>query len=447
MRLRYVRGLRILFVLAFFVLLGQQLVQSQRSAAASTYYVASLDGTIEPGAQDFVVSSIDDAQSVGANHFILVLNTLGGAGDNMINIISAISRYESTSGNVFITLIGPSASHAFSAGSFIAEASTKIYMVNATQIGSATPIITGIPGEEIASVQKKAIAAFATYMQSLTSQFGRNATATGLMVTDGVSYNETDAAKFNVIDQWLKVLTISDALTALGVPVSTEIHTPGLRSQAITILSDPNVDALLFLIGSFAILIDLTHPTLIVSAVGGAALVLALFGFGLFGASLTSIILMLIGALFIFLELKTHHGVSALAGVVIFVIGFLLIFRTPPLPAQPSPSTPPVANFFQISTVTYVIIGAIAVAGIALSLYLYGLREQFQKRTPLLDPKGIIGKEGKLLGDLKAGGVATANVGAEEWSVTASADIPKGSRIRVKEVQGLRVTVEKVEGK
>jgi membrane-bound serine protease (ClpP class) len=439
------RSIRILLFLVLLLLVGQQLIQTHKAAAVPTYYVASLNGTIDPGAEDFVVSSINNARASGADHFILILNTLGGAGDNMVNIITAISAYESE-GNNFTTLIAPSSGHAFSAGAFIAEASTNITMVAGTVIGSATPIITGIPDAELASIQQKDIAAFATYMETLTLQFHRNATAAGEMVTLGRSYDNVNATRKHVVDRWLPVTSVLDALTMMGVPAETPIQTPSWRSQAISILSDPNLDALLFLIGAFAILLDLLHPTLIVSIVGGAALVLALFGFGLFGASLTSIILMLIGAAFIFLELKTHHGISALAGVVIFVIGFLLIFQTPPLPAQPSPSTPPLANFFQISPITYAIIGAIAALGIGMSLYLYGLREEFQKHVPHFDPKGIIGKEGKLLTDLKAGGVATANIGAEEWSVTASEDIAKGTRVKVLEVEGLKLKVQKMDG-
>src|SRR3989442_9371135 len=47
-------------------------------AGASTYYVASLDMVIDPGAQDFVTTAIGDARSVGADHFVLVVNKNGG---------------------------------------------------------------------------------------------------------------------------------------------------------------------------------------------------------------------------------------------------------------------------------------------------------------------------------------------------------------------------------
>src|SRR5437879_13867248 len=73
-------------------------------AGASTYYVASLDMVIDPGAQDFVTTAIGDSRSVGADHFVLVVNTNGGSGDNMENIINAISD-NVNDGNNFTTLM------------------------------------------------------------------------------------------------------------------------------------------------------------------------------------------------------------------------------------------------------------------------------------------------------------------------------------------------------
>src|SRR5712664_1323771 len=80
----------------------------EKAHAQSNVYVASLDQNIDPGAQDFVVSSINDATSSGIHNFILIINTNGGAGVNMENIISAISNYEYSGNNNFTTLISPS---------------------------------------------------------------------------------------------------------------------------------------------------------------------------------------------------------------------------------------------------------------------------------------------------------------------------------------------------
>ncbi len=414
-------------------------------ATSGTYYVASLDMDIGPGAQDFLTTSLGDAKSIGADHFVLVMNTNGGSGDNMENMINAISDYEGA-GNNFTTLVAPAGRHDFSAGAFIAESSTKIYMTPGTVIGSATPIITGIPGEEINSTLTKDKNAFTTYMQALTDRWSRNGNATGLMVSQGVSYNSTYASQLNVINGVVNANTLSDALIMIGVPAGTPVHEVGAKSLFIAVLSDPNVDGILFLLGTFAILADLFHPTLILTFVGAAAIILALFGLGLFGASIISILLMLLGAVFIFLELKTHHGVSALIGVIIFVIGFLLIFHTPPPAPEPGCTTsscpPSGVSFSAIGAATYVILAVIGGAMVLGSLYLYKIREAMAHVPVAYDAKSIIGKEGTLTSDLKAGAVATANIASEDWSVTGNQDIPKGSRVIVKERSGLKLVVE-----
>jgi membrane-bound serine protease (ClpP class) len=432
--------------LALTLFLVSQSVMAERAAAASGYYVASLNAGIDAGAQDFVTSSLSDAKSSGDSVFILVLNTFGGNGNNMDNIIQAISNYE-TAGNTFITLVAPAQTHAFSAGAFIAEASTKIYMVNQTVIGSATPVL---PPLSDPTELRKDISGFSEYMKAITDGWNRNGTAAAQMVTNGTSYTNTEATNLHVINGTLpgSSLSVRDALAALPAPYTVQdaqniqIHEPGIRATAIAVLSDPNLDSVLFLLGVFAILIDLFHPTLILSAIGATALALALVGLGVFGASLVSIVLMLVGALFIFLEIKIHHGLSALIGVAIFIIGFILIFRLPPAPPV---SNQPTGTFVPIGAITYVILGIVGGGVVLGSLYLYKVREALMHRPPTINPKAIIGKQGQMKTDLKAGEVATAIIGAEEWTVTSTQDISQGTRVLVKDMQGLKLVVEKME--
>ena len=431
---------------AFTLFLVSQSLMAERTAATSGYYVASLNAGIDAGAQDFVTSSIGDAKASGANVFVLVLNTFGGNGNNMDNIIQAISNYE-TAGNTFITLVAPAQTHAFSAGAFIAEASTKIYMVNQTVIGSATPVL---PPLSDPTELRKDISGFSEYMKAITDGWNRNGTAAAQMVTNGTSYTNTEATSLHVVNGTLpgSSLSVRDALAALPAPYTVpdaqnvQIHEPGIRATAIAVLSDPNLDSVLFLLGVFAILIDLFHPTLILSAIGATALALALVGLGVFGASLISIVLMLIGALFIFLEIKIHHGLSALIGVAIFIIGFILIFRLPP---PPPASNQPTGTFVPIGAITYAILGIVGGGVVLGSLYLYKVRETLMHRPPTIDPKAIIGKQGQMKTDLKAGELATAIIGAEEWTVTSPEDMSQGTRVIVKDRQGLKLIVERVE--
>jgi len=438
--------LRSAFLVALILAISSLTISSIASSCTGQpiYYVASMNMTIDPGAQDFITGAIGDAQAACANHFILVMNTFGGNGANMDNIINAISNYQA-SGGIFVTLIAPSGSHAFSAGAYIAEASNKVYMTPGTAIGSATPIVYNIPTGEENTTLTKDISGFRAYMQALASHFSRNLTATGIMVTKGVSYTPDEAARLHVIDGVINATSVEAALGAIGAPAPYVIHAPGIRSLAISVLADPNVSGLLFLVGTFAILADVYHPTLIVSIAGVVAIALALIGLGVFGAPIVSLFLMILGAAFIFLELKTHHGISALIGVVVFIVGFLLIFQTPPPPAQPTPNQPPQANFFTIGPITLILLGLLGAGIVVGSVYLYRIREGVMKRPGALGPSLLIGKEGTLITDLKAGGNATANIASEEWTVTSSQEIARGTRIKVKEVRGLKLVVERSE--
>src|SRR6266705_3320229 len=418
-----------LFLLLAFVFLTIQASLPQKAHAQSNVYVASLDQNIDPGAEDFVVSSINEATSAGIHNFILILNTNGGSGANMENIISAISDYE------------------YSAGAYIAESSKFIVMIPGTVIGSATPIVSGIPTGEENTTLTKDISAFTQYMVTLTKHNNRNYNATALMVTKGVSYDcgtvtSCSAYQQNVINTVLSANNTQQALTTLHAG-DAPIHTAGTRSIFLSVISDPNLDSILFLAGVFAILADLYHPTIIFTVVGASAIALALLGLGVFGAPIVSIVLMMIGAIFIFLELKTHHGVSAIAGVVIFIVGFLLIFSLPS--STPAPSSAPSGSgtFIQIGVLTYTILGIVGGGGVLGSIYLYRVRETLMHRPPAQNPKAIIGKTGRLTSDLKAGEVATANIGAEDFTVTGSTDLPNGTLVRVKDIQGLRLIVEK----
>jgi len=437
-----------LFLLLAAVVLTVQASLPQPAHAASNVYVASLDQDIDPGAQDFVVSSINDATSSGIHNFILIINTNGGAGVNMENIISSISTYEGN-GNNFTTLVAPGSAHAYSAGAYIAESSNSIVMVPGTVIGSATPIVSGIPlGQENSTFQKD-LNAFTKYMTTLTGSHGRNVTATAQMVTGGISFdcqtfNSCYAFQQHVINQRLNANNTQQALAALGA-AGAPIHTPGVTSTFLSIISDPNLDSILFLAGTFAILADLYHPTLIFTVVGGAAIALALLGLGVFGAPLVSIILMLIGAVFIFLELKTHHGVSAIAGVIIFIVGFLLIFSLPSSAPAPAAAPSGTGTFIQPGILTYTVLGLLGAGGVFGSIYLYRVRETLMNQPPAQNPKAIIGKKGRLTSDLKAGELATANIGSEDFTVTGSTDLPKGTLVKVKDVDKLKLIVEKAE--
>ncbi len=453
------KALRLVFAAALLVVLAAQLAPIHAQAGsnacqAGSPYVASLNGNIDPGAADFMSTTVSNAESLHACSIVFVLTTDGGDGASMQSMVTSIESYQAWGGN-FTTLVAPEGAYAFSAGSYIAEASNSIFMAPGTTIGSATPIVSGIPTGEENTTMTKDINAFASYMQTLTSAHGRNATATALMVTKGVSYCSTPASsaipcpsalKYHVVDAVLSATTLQGALADLGVPASTPVNTPGIRSSLISILSDPNVSSLLFLVGVFAVMADIYHPTIVLSVVGVVVIAIALFGLGVFGASPLAVLLMIVGAAFIFLEVKTQHGISALLGVVIFVFGFLLVYQLPPASPsnQGSGQLPPV-NFSGIPDITYGLIVALGAAIVIGSLYLRSIREGLRKRPKVNEPTALIGREGTMESDHVKGGRGVAEIASEEWTVTSDQDLRRGDAVRVKGVQGNTLVVEKKE--
>ena len=93
-------------------------------SGSGSYYVLSLNADVDPGAANYVTSSISDAQSAGASHVVLVMNSFGGDAQSMDTVIQAISTYEA-SGGTFITLIGPYGANAFGAGSYISNTTSR----------------------------------------------------------------------------------------------------------------------------------------------------------------------------------------------------------------------------------------------------------------------------------------------------------------------------------
>jgi membrane-bound serine protease (ClpP class) len=444
------KWLRPLLVTALLLALVGGFVPTHADGCTSKtgYYVASLNADIDPGAANFMSTTVANAEAACEGHIVFILSTNGGDGGDMESMVNSISSYQQWNGTghlgTFVTLVAPQGAYAFSAGSYIAEASDEIFMVNGTVIGSATPIVSGIPTGEENTTMAKDISAFTNYMQTLTEANGRNYTATGLMVSAGLSYTDAEAVKYGVINGVVNATSVEGALQALGVPANTPINTPGISSTLISIFSDPNVSSLLFLVGVFAILVDIFHPTFVLSFVGVVVIAMALFGLGLFGASPLAIALMVIGAAFIFLEVKTQHGISALIGVTVFIVGFLFIFQFPAASAS-NPSLPANATFSRIPDTTYALIVALGAAIVIGSLYLRRIRAGLMAKPKVYDSSATIGKTGEMKTDLAAGGKGDARIGAEEWSVTSNSDLKRGDPVKVIAVDGLELKVERLE--
>ncbi len=110
-----------------------------------------LDGDVEPSMYDFCARAIDDALQENPDYIVFEINTFGGRLDAAFDLVDTIMAVK---GPTTIALVKKKA---ISAGSLIALACKKLYMLEATTIGDCAPIVQGgdgtpqIVGEKIQS--------------------------------------------------------------------------------------------------------------------------------------------------------------------------------------------------------------------------------------------------------------------------------------------------------
>ena len=110
-----------------------------------------LEGDVEPSMYDFCARAIADALQENPDYIVFEINTFGGRLDAAFDLVDTIMAVK---GPETIALVKKKA---ISAGSLIALACKKLYMLEATTIGDCAPIVQGgdgtpqIVGEKIQS--------------------------------------------------------------------------------------------------------------------------------------------------------------------------------------------------------------------------------------------------------------------------------------------------------
>ena len=110
-----------------------------------------LEGDVEPAMFEFCARAIDDALKENPDYIVFEINTFGGRLDAAFDLVDTIMAVK---GPETIALVKKKA---ISAGSLIALACKKLYMLEATTIGDCAPIVQGgdgtpqIVGEKIQS--------------------------------------------------------------------------------------------------------------------------------------------------------------------------------------------------------------------------------------------------------------------------------------------------------
>lgn len=392
--------------------------------------VLDVKGVIDPTVAEYVHLSL-----LEENYIIIIrIDTPGGLGDSMMEIVKDIESSDSP----VVVYVYPSGARAASAGTFILMSSHIAAMAPGTTIGAAHPVeITG-QGE----VPEKITEHFASYMKALAERHHRNVTWAEYAVRKSMSATPEEALKFNVIE------LIADNTTVLlekidnrNVSVKGENITLStkdlrltykemtLRQQILHTLSNPNVAYVLFMIGIYGIILELSNPGATIPGVlGGLCIILALWSFNVLSMNKAGIALIIFALILFIAELLTPtYGALTVGGIISLILGSLLL---PNVEKEP---------FIKVSF-NLILASVIVTAGFFI-LVLGAVIRTF-KRKPTTGREGMVGLEGITITPLKPEG--EVKIHGEIWkAISLEGDIEKDTPVVVEDIKGLRLYVRR----
>jgi len=396
---------------------------SAASNPSGPVIIVNFNVQVDPGSSLFVKRAVDLAVDQKASAIVITMNTPGGLLNDMASIVSSIAD-ANASGIPTYTYVPPNAL-AGSAGSFIAFACNKIILGKGSEIGPSKPIVVG--GTQLE--QEHTQAGMLSLLVGLAQKWGRNSTAANNMVQNDVAYSTDEALRYHIING--QANTLDEAINDLGLTGHTQIIlNESFYEQFISALSNPILDGILILIGVIAIVIDIQHGSILLTIVGAVSILGGLIGAEVIDASLLGFFIIAIAAVLIFLELKLGHGFSMMAGVILGVFG--IYYLTNGLSYSPSP----------INISVEVELFAIVAAGILIGLYFRWVISPLRQKSKMTGPESLINDVGITISDLTPTG--EVRVGGVIWRAeSASGNIAKDQKIRVKRLNGLVLIVEK----
>ncbi len=331
------RKLAILITLIVSPMILSNTVNPARSQENKTVNVLKIEGEINNHKESIITKFIDKSNQESHKAMIILLNTLGGSGKSMMNIIEDIKKSKTP----IITYVHPQGGRASSAGTYIAMSSDLIAMSPSTSIGACEPILGYDSSGQIIKAPEKIRNFYASYMRSLAEESGRNITIAEKFVTENLSLTTEEALQLGVSD--LKASSLeelikkADDLKTVGNDPTTlnlenaqiENFEKSLSDRVLEVITEPTINYLLFILGIFGLVFGFLSPGwYLPETFGTIALLLAIIGYGYISFQIVGLIFIFISILFFYAELETStFGFFTAAGLISFFFGSMFLFR------------------------------------------------------------------------------------------------------------------------
>ena len=423
--------------LTFTGLLDQSIFASPAEGSPVVEEV-NLDDVVQPISSEYIRRGIGRGNQIGAQAILLEIDTPGGLESSMREIIASIiaSRVP------VIAYVAPAGARAASAGFYILLSADLAVMAPGTHTGAAHPVVLG--AYDIGkTMEEKLENDSAAYIRSLAERRGRNLKLAEEGVRSSHSYTEQEALDGHLIDAVCNtpqqifaqfdgktIKRFDGSTTTLHLKDATiDFYMMTGREKFLFWLVDPNIAFLLGALGVACLWIEFTHPGMVLPGmVGAIAIVLALFAFHLLPVNYAGVVLILMALALFGLEAKLgSHGVLAAGGIVAMLFGALILVNSP-LPGASIRLVTALAVTLPLAVIMVVLL-RLAIAA--------RLRKAVTGKEGLIDEVGIAETE---LGPKESGG--KVRVHGEIWQARANQDIPRGTEVTVRKVDGLTLGVE-----
>jgi membrane-bound serine protease (ClpP class) len=402
-----------------------------------------LNGAIDPVTAEFVVRSIARAEEDGAQFLMIRLQTPGGFGSSMEEIITRMLGSKVP----IVVYVAPSGAKAASAGFFILLASDIAAMAPGTNTGAAHPLmaIGGFPvdsGEAGKTLTEKITSNATAFLRSIATKRKRNVEEAEKGVVDSKSFTDSEALQARLIDfiaknedelfeklHGYRVQLFSGEERILDTRDRSIIdYEMTAREKLLAAITQPNLALLLGITGLVLLYFEFTNPGFIAPGViGGICVLLSVLGFSFLPINYVGVLLILLAIGLFVAEVKVGgFGILGIGGLVAMIIGMLILVDSP------DPAV-------RIGLYTALAL-ALPFAAILLILLIALFRSYRQKVAT--GNQGMVGLTG--LADSEVYRSGRIKVRGEYWSARSSSPIAAGKTVRVLAVEDLLLKVEEV---
>ncbi len=415
-------------------------VTADEHSASPVVLRLNLDREVEPVLATYIDEGLADAANRHAALVLITMDTPGGLGESMKDIIQHIL----TSPVPVAVYVSPTGARGASAGFFILLSADIAAMAPATHTGAASPVVAigGFQLQIDETMRRKILNDVMAFLRSYSEKRGRNPVLAETAVTDAKAFTEKEALDGKLIDliasspedllHQLDGRTITrfdgtKTVLALKNAVSTPFELSARQSFLARIV-EPDVFFVLLMVGVLGLYTEFTHPGMVAPGViGGICAVLALYAMHLLPVNFAGVLLILLALALFILEAKfASHGVLAIGGIVSMILGAMFLIRSP------------------------LTSGGVSL-GVALSATLpFALITVFLMRLVLRSRswksstgrEELIGEEGIAISGLGAGAEGMIRVHGELWQAVSPRAVSEGKPVRVRSVEGLKLHVE-----